>query len=154
MITILYSLTGSWLRNFRMISCLIAFSSLVALGTSSSLVLYSFPTLFCTFLPKCGCYQINTYLLQDSEWVNYKLSFSKEYATEAEESKRFDIWAANLDMVETHNQEATEGVHSYTMAVNQFSDLTYEEFEKTMLGYQDDEALEAVEYFKVSLSYG
>ena len=93
-------------------------------------------------------------MLQDSEWVNYKLSFSKEYATEAEESKRFDIWAANLDMVETHNQEATEGVHSYTMAVNQFSDLTYEEFEKTMLGYQDDEALEAVEHFKVSLSYG
>merc|ERR1711936_164091 len=84
----------------------------------------------------------------ESQWVNYKQSFSKEYATEAEESRRFAIWAANLDMVETHNQEAAAGVHSYTMAVNQFSDLSYEEFEKTMLGYQDDEAVDSFQFFQ------
>jgi len=117
----LYSLTGSWLAKLRMLSCLIVLSCLVALGRSSSL---------------------------ESQWVNYKQSFSKEYATEAEESRRFAIWAANLDMVETHNQEAAAGVHSYTMAVNQFSDLSYEEFEKTMLGYQDDEAVDSFQYFQ------
>ena len=87
---------------------------------------------------------------QNSQWVNYKSLFSKEYATDAEESRRFDIWAANLDMVETHNQEAAEGLHRYSMAINQFSDLTYEEFEKTMLGYHQEDSQQYIEYFQVA----
>ena len=82
--------------------------------------------------------------------MNFKSSCSKEYATEEEESKRFDIWKSNLAMVENHNAEAAEGAHGYTMAINHFSDLTYEEFEETMLGYVDnDNAAETFEYFQV-----
>lgn len=97
---------------------------------------------FCPALMKCSSL--------DSEWINFKSSCSKEYATEEEESKRFDIWKSNLAIVENHNEEAAEGGHGYTMAINQFSDLTYEEFEKTMLGYvHSDKAAETFEYFQV-----
>merc|ERR1712142_225103 len=113
--------TGNKHTGILMISFLLCLTSLVAIGSSSSL---------------------------NSQWVNYKSLFSKEYATDAEESRRFDIWAANLDMVETHNQEAGEGLHRYTMAINQFSDLTYEEFEKTMLGYHQEDSQQYIEYFQ------
>jgi len=113
--------TGNKHTGILMISFLLCLTSLVAIGSSSSL---------------------------NSQWVNYKSLFSKEYATDAEESRRFDIWAANLDMVETHNQEAAEGLHRYSMAINQFSDLTYEEFEKTMLGYHQEDSQQYIEYFQ------
>jgi len=105
-----------------MVSFLLGLCCLVALGSSASL---------------------------DDQWVNFKSSFSKVYATEAEDLRRFEIWARNLAMVEVHNAEANEGVHSYTMAINQFSDLTYEEFEETMLGYVHvDQESENFEYFQ------
>merc|ERR1712098_863141 len=75
-------LTGNKHTGILMISFLLCLTSLVAIGSSSL----------------------------NSQWVNYKSLFSKEYATDAEESRRFDIWAANLDMVETHNQEAAEAL--------------------------------------------
>ena len=68
--------------------------------------------------------------------------------------RRFEIWKTNLALVEIHNQEAAEGVHRYTMAINEFSDLSDEEFEMKMLGYVDsDEASdnEETENFQVIL---
>ena len=76
------------------------------------------------------------------------------YATQEEELGRFDIWKANLAMVENHNEEVVEGIHGYTMAINQFSDLTYEEFEERMLGYEHtDKASDTVEHFQVVSQY-
>ena len=72
--------------------------------------------------------------------------------TEEEDLRRFEIWKTNLALVESHNQEAAEGVHGYTMAINEFSDLSDEEFQMKMLGYVDsDEALdnEDTEFFQV-----
>ena len=53
-------------------------------------------------------------------------------------------------MVEHHNKKAAEGVHGYTMSINQFSDLTYEEFEETVLGFEDSEdSSKTFQYFQV-----
>ena len=44
------------------------------------------------------------------------------------------IFEENLRVIEKHNEEAKLGLHSYTMGVNQFTDLTNEEYMKTFGG--------------------
>jgi len=49
----------------------------------------------------------------------------KTYASAAEETYRLGIFHSNLQMIESHNADSTQ---TYTMAVNQFADLTSEQF--------------------------
>jgi len=84
----------------------------------------------------------------DSKWTEFKSSFSKEYTSKEEELVHFDTWKSNLAMVEKHNEKAEEGIHGYKMSLNEFSDLSEEEFEKRMLGYVDMGGSEEFEYFQ------
>lgn len=55
----------------------------------------------------------------------------KQYADNADEySKRFQIWKANLDFIVKHNAEHT----GHKLDLNEFADLTWEEFSSTRLG--------------------
>merc|ERR1712002_784082 len=84
----------------------------------------------------------------DSKWTEFKSTFSKEYTSKEEELVHFDTWKSNLAMVEKHNEEAEEGLHGYKMSLNEFSDLSEEEFEKRMLGYVEMGGSEEFEYFQ------
>ena len=53
-----------------------------------------------------------------------KESFGRGYPTIDEESIRFHIWAANLDMIIEHNSRNLP----YKLRLNQFADLTSDEF--------------------------
>ena len=50
------------------------------------------------------------------------------YGSDLEEAKRFTVFKDNLAFIEKHNAEAAAGKHSYTVGVNEFADLTNEEF--------------------------
>ena len=67
----------------------------------------------------------------------WKTKHAKKYLTKEEDVRRFEIWKTNLALVESHNQEAAKGVHGYTMAINEFSDLSDKEFEIKMHRYVD-----------------
>ncbi len=56
-----------------------------------------------------------------SEWMR---SSKKAYSSREELVLRRGIFAANLAKIQQHNAEG----HSWTMAVNQFADLTADEF--------------------------
>jgi C1A family cysteine protease len=58
--------------------------------------------------------------------------FGKNYSPE-EYDLRFDIFRSNLARIEEHNR----GNHSWTMDVNDFADLTSEEFRMRYLGFQN-----------------
>ena len=45
----------------------------------------------------------------------------------------------NLKIIGQHNKEYKEGIHSYYMGVNFFSDLTQKEFLRIYLGIRDDD---------------
>lgn len=45
------------------------------------------------------------------------------------------IWEANVKFVNKHNAEAEAGVHTYTVEVNKFADLTSEEFRSMYNGF-------------------
>ena len=43
-------------------------------------------------------------------------------------NNRREVFADNLRKIEKHNAEAAAGLHSYTMGINKFADMTNEEF--------------------------
>jgi len=68
------------------------------------------------------------------EYENAFASFLKEHSKvyEGDEVQyRFSVFKSTMDTIQEHNS----GNHTWTMGINQFSDLTPEEFERIHLGY-------------------
>jgi len=63
---------------------------------------------------------------------NFKNSFGKFYNGDDEEAKRYEIFKANVDFI--HDTNAQE--LSYKLGVNQFADLTAEEFGQAYTGFK------------------
>jgi len=62
---------------------------------------------------------------------NFKNDYGKTYNGDEEEARRFKIFKDNVDLIHEHNSKGA----SYELGVNQFADLTLEEFSQTYLGY-------------------
>jgi cathepsin L len=69
----------------------------------------------------------------DADWEAFKERYDKKYKTETEDALRKTIRLKNLVLIDKHNKEAKEGLHSYTVAENHLADWSQEEFQK-MLG--------------------
>lgn len=63
-------------------------------------------------------------------WDNFKAVHAKEYPTEEEHDLRRGIFETNLDFITAHNAAG----HNWTMGVNEFADLTWDEFREQSLG--------------------
>jgi cathepsin L len=68
-------------------------------------------------------------------WNHFKNAHNKVYATVEEEVHRFNIWKKHFKMIRKHNKEATNGTHTYWLKMNNFGDLTNEEFSSIYNGY-------------------
>nr|AWM96389.1 cathepsin L2 [Dugesia japonica] len=69
----------------------------------------------------------------NDEWEVYKMKFSKKYETLNEISRRI-IWENNLKFIQQHNVEYDLGKHTYYLGLNEFADMTHEEFKAKYLG--------------------
>lgn len=65
------------------------------------------------------------------EFSKFQVSFNKTY-TRSDFNYRFNVFKSNYDLITAHNAEG----HSWTMAVNEFADLTLDEFNAQKLGYK------------------
>lgn len=63
----------------------------------------------------------------DHTWELWKRKYSKQYS-EDEGRVRRQIWEDNLHLVTKHNAEHSLGLHSYTLGMNKFADLSNAEF--------------------------
>ncbi|XP_067655581.1 cathepsin L-like [Haliotis asinina] len=70
----------------------------------------------------------------NKEWDIFKSIYNKEYPTKADEANRHMVWLNNVKYIQTHNLEADRGLHSYRLGINEYADLTTEEFVKQMNG--------------------
>ncbi|KAL3886607.1 hypothetical protein ACJMK2_026591 [Sinanodonta woodiana] len=70
-----------------------------------------------------------------SEWDLFKSTYNKFYAQEEELLRRV-IWERNLKHVQQHNLEADRGVHSFWLGMNEYADMTPEEFVSAMNGFR------------------
>jgi len=69
----------------------------------------------------------------EESWQLFKRLYAKDYSV-AEEQQRREIWETNVANIRTHNLEADLGLHTYTMKMNKYGDLTHGEFVKQMNG--------------------
>ncbi|KAK6183413.1 hypothetical protein SNE40_010902 [Patella caerulea] len=67
----------------------------------------------------------------DDEWEKFKQTYNKNYPDDQQDQRR-SIWEANIDYINEHNRRADEGQYTFWLAVNQFADMTNEEFVSTM----------------------
>jgi len=86
--------------------------------------------------------QINREVL--SQWKNFKMSFNKKYSSAQEEAYRMQVFMDAVKFI-SENQGDT-----YTLGINQFADITNEEFRSTYLGYVAQENQETENLMEVS----
>jgi len=84
-----------------------------------------------TYLWSLVLVSVSLALAEQNDFVRFKSEYGKKYSSLEEELHRMKIFQSNLKKIADHN--ATPGV-TWTMAVNQFADLTEEEFKTEMLG--------------------
>jgi cathepsin L len=69
-------------------------------------------------------------------FTKYIQQYGKQYSSLAEFEQRYNIFRDNLNLVHKHNQEYEQGLHSFTLGMNKFADMTNEEYRKTVLGFR------------------
>merc|ERR1711992_26690 len=70
---------------------------------------------------------------RNQQWEEFKGTFRREFRDLKHESERRQVFESNLDFIEYHNAKFEKGLSSYKMGINQFTDMTYEEFSNMML---------------------
>jgi len=95
--------------------------------------------LFTTFFTLSGAQPflrqrvLSSVLSEEEEWThfnNFQEKFSKSYSNIQELEERFNVFRNNLRKIIAHNMDTTQ---NFTMGVNQFADLTPDEFKKTYI---------------------
>jgi C1A family cysteine protease len=71
------------------------------------------------------------FVTDNNEWVqftNFQQKFNKKYDSLEDMENHFNVFRSNLKDIIIHNLNQT---HTYTMGINQFTDLTSDEFKET-----------------------
>merc|ERR1711993_173833 len=64
----------------------------------------------------------------NAQFAGFKHTHGKQYNNGIEEAYRKGVFASNIAKINQHNDEHARGEHTWTMSVNQFADLTHDEF--------------------------
>ncbi|XP_059494516.1 procathepsin L-like [Stegostoma tigrinum] len=75
----------------------------------------------------------------DEDWKNWKSQHEKQYTGDEENYKRM-VWEDNMRYFEQHNLKYPMGKHTFTVGMNEYGDLTTEEFNEIMNGFFQAEA--------------
>ena len=81
-----------------------------------------------------------------AQFQQWKLGQNRLYGSPSEDEYRLRVFYKNLQMIEAHNAQG----HSYTLGINQFADLTTEEFLAKYTGGSFAQPTEPVEYTELS----
>ena len=58
----------------------------------------------------------------------FQLEYGKQYKSKSEENFRMNIFLQNKEEIAKHNAEYELGMHTYTVGINQFSDMVSNDF--------------------------
>merc|ERR1711910_23335 len=74
----------------------------------------------------------------DQEWEIFKAKYQRNYLSTPEHNNRKSVFTSNLKLIQKHNAEHALGLHTFTLGVNQFADLTSQEFVQTYNGFHPE----------------
>ena len=75
-------------------------------------------------------------------WNTYKTNHGKVFSSSFHELKRKSIWLSNVNDINTHNAAADNGIHTFKLGINKFTDFTYEEFVSTHTGFSQSNCVQ------------
>jgi len=67
----------------------------------------------------------------EAEFIKFIAKYGRSYASKDQMSQRFEVFKQNYEVIEAHNRLGD--AVPFTMGVNQFTDMTDEEFEKEII---------------------
>jgi len=70
----------------------------------------------------------------DTYWHMFKQRHGKAYTLDEEPTRRF-VWEKNIKYIHNHNLEADMGMHTFSLGMNEYGDLTDAEFNSMLKGY-------------------
>ncbi|XP_042898350.1 cathepsin S-like [Parasteatoda tepidariorum] len=73
---------------------------------------------------------------KDHSWNEFKRAYKKNYTRE-DERVRKPIWEKALAAIMKHNEDHASGVHSFNLGLNDFSDMSDEDFMNMAMGLED-----------------
>jgi len=73
----------------------------------------------------------------EMKWKNFKSTYGKKYSTALEEEQRYQIFKTNVDLVYATNNMN----YSFQLGINEFADLTVDEFSSTHYGISKPDKL-------------
>jgi len=85
----------------------------------------------CALIAVCSAVVVND---PQRQFNQFKSDFNKVYASTEIEAQRLAIFTEKLAWIAQHNAEYAQGTWTYTVGINQFSDLTVEEFKAQYMG--------------------
>merc|ERR1719228_77870 len=85
-------------------------------------------TFIMIFITLLACFSV-CFAVQDPVWEDWKLEYGKVYSAE-EEPARYATWLTSKEEIDLHNADYEQ---TYTVGLNEWSDMTQEEFEEVYL---------------------
>ncbi|XP_051495750.1 procathepsin L-like [Apus apus] len=85
----------------------------------------------------------------EETWEGWKSLHAKQYLGEVETIRR-EVWEKNLRRIQQHNQEESQGHHTFRLAMNHYGDLTDEEFNQLLNGFTPTRQQEPALLFQAS----
>lgn len=67
------------------------------------------------------------------QFVEWQAKYNRAYTSPSEFDRRFEIWASNVQLIELHNEKFRVGLSSYELGLNEYADLSWEEFKSRFL---------------------
>ncbi|XP_014292125.1 cathepsin L [Halyomorpha halys] len=83
-----------------------------------------------------GCFALTTAISIDEQWNTFKAQHKKHYLSASEEKNRLSIFTENMKQIEEHNAKFAKGEVTYSLTMNQFGDLSQEEFSARITGFK------------------
>nr|KAG5686906.1 hypothetical protein BaRGS_016921 [Batillaria attramentaria] len=71
---------------------------------------------------------ITDYSPYEKTWADFKTAFDRQYGSSEEEDYRKQLFMDNIKEFEAHNKDYMNGKTTYWKDINQFTDMTDEEF--------------------------
>jgi len=68
-------------------------------------------------------------------WENFVQKYNKNYNGQDQIQYRRSVWENNLAFIEQHNLDAANGIHTFTVGMNEYGDLTTDEFVRYFNGF-------------------
>ena len=70
----------------------------------------------------------------EQEFDLWASTYNKVYSSAEEKNARMGVFLKNKEFVVNHNKEFEKGVHTFTLELNAFADITNEEYKQKYLG--------------------